>query len=113
MDDGKKKRFFWGLLLVWTPWLPTLIGLANAFRGISTEKATGLGAVAGGFTELFVTVGLISTVVYQVVAIVLFGRAFEKGHWFRNLFSAVSIAFSALLLLLTCGFVWLSWSRGR
>jgi len=113
MDQVRKKRFYWGLLLVWAPWLPTLIGLANAFRGISTEKATGLGAVAGGFTELFVTVGLISTVVYQVVAIVFFVRTFEKGHWFRNLFSAVSIFFSVLLLLLTCGFVWLSWSRGR
>ena len=113
MDGIKKKRFFWGLLLVWAPWLPSSVGLANAFRGISTERATGLGAVAGGITEMFVTVGLISTLVFQVVAIVFFVRTFEAGHWLRNLFSVVSIFFSVLLLLLTCGFVWFSWIGAR
>jgi hypothetical protein len=113
MNDVKQKRFYWALLLAWAPWLPTLIGLANAFRGISTEKATGLAAVAGGLTEMFVAAGLISTLVYQVVAIVFFVRTIEKGHWGRNLFSVVSIFFSVLLLLLTCGFVWFSWTRAR
>jgi len=58
-------------------------------------------------------VGLISTVVYEIVAIVFFVRTFETGHRFRNLFSVLSIFFAALLLLLTCGFVWWSWSRAR
>ncbi|HUM06580.1 MAG TPA: hypothetical protein VLT90_14030 [Terriglobales bacterium] len=107
----KNKRFFWGLLLVWAPWLPTLIGLANAFRGISTEKATGLAAVAGGLTEMFVLVGLITTLVFQVVAIVLLLRAFEAGHQLRNLFSVISVFFSVLMLLLVCSFVWLTWTR--
>jgi biopolymer transport protein ExbB/biopolymer transport protein TolQ len=33
----------------------TVIGIINAFRGISTEKSTGLGAVAGGIAEALVT----------------------------------------------------------
>ena len=33
----------------------TVIGIINAFRGISTEKSTGLGAVAGGISEALVT----------------------------------------------------------
>jgi biopolymer transport protein ExbB len=35
--------------------LGTVLGIINAFRGISTEKSTGLGAVAGGISEALVT----------------------------------------------------------
>jgi biopolymer transport protein ExbB/biopolymer transport protein TolQ len=33
----------------------TVVGIVNAFKGISTEKSTGLGAVAGGISEALVT----------------------------------------------------------
>src|SRR6266849_1520961 len=33
----------------------TVVGIINAFKGISTEKTTGLGAVAGGISEALVT----------------------------------------------------------
>jgi biopolymer transport protein ExbB/biopolymer transport protein TolQ len=33
----------------------TVIGIINAFRGISSEKSVGLGAVAGGISEALVT----------------------------------------------------------
>ena len=33
----------------------TVAGIINAFKGISTEKSTGLGAVAGGISEALVT----------------------------------------------------------
>ena len=33
----------------------TVVGIINAFKGISTEKSTGLGAVAGGIAEALVT----------------------------------------------------------
>jgi biopolymer transport protein ExbB len=41
--------------------LGTVVGIINAFKGISTEKSTGLGAVAGGISEALVTtaVGLL------------------------------------------------------
>jgi len=35
--------------------LGTVVGIINAFKGIATEKATGLGAVAGGISEALVT----------------------------------------------------------
>jgi biopolymer transport protein ExbB/biopolymer transport protein TolQ len=36
----------------------TVLGIINAFKGISTEKSTGLGAVAGGISEALVTTAL-------------------------------------------------------
>jgi biopolymer transport protein ExbB/biopolymer transport protein TolQ len=33
----------------------TVVGIINAFKGIATEKGTGLGAVAGGISEALVT----------------------------------------------------------
>ena len=36
----------------------TVIGIINAFKGISTEKATGLAAVAGGIAEALVTTAI-------------------------------------------------------
>jgi len=36
----------------------TVVGILNAFRGIAEQKATGLGAVAGGISEALVTTAL-------------------------------------------------------
>jgi biopolymer transport protein ExbB/biopolymer transport protein TolQ len=36
----------------------TVVGIINAFRGISNEKSTGLGAVAGGISEALVTTAI-------------------------------------------------------
>jgi len=36
----------------------TVVGIINAFKGISTEKTTGLGAVAGGISEALVTTAI-------------------------------------------------------
>ena len=36
----------------------TVAGIINAFKGISTEKSTGLGAVAGGISEALVTTAM-------------------------------------------------------
>src|SRR5256885_3583832 len=38
--------------------LGTVVGIINAFQGIATEKATGLGAVAGGISEALVTTAI-------------------------------------------------------
>src|SRR6202166_1306056 len=38
--------------------LGTVVGIINAFQGISTEKSTGLGAVAGGISEALVTTAI-------------------------------------------------------
>ena len=36
----------------------TVVGISNAFKGISSEKSTGLGAVAGGISEALVTTAI-------------------------------------------------------
>ena len=38
--------------------LGTVVGIINAFKGISQEKSTGLGAVAGGISEALVTTAI-------------------------------------------------------
>ncbi len=53
----------------------TVVGIINAFKGISTEKSTGLGAVAGGISEALVT-----TAIGLFVAI--------PAVWMYNYFSA-------------------------
>ncbi|MBZ5571614.1 MAG: MotA/TolQ/ExbB proton channel family protein [Acidobacteriia bacterium] len=110
MDDPEKRRFLWGISLAWAPWVPLLIGgilgVANAFKGISEQKATGLGAVAGGLAEAFLMFGMVATLVFEVGAIVLLVRAFSGKHWLRSLFSVVSIFLSALMIFLLGLCVW-------
>src|ERR1700720_2380302 len=52
----------------------TVLGIINAFKGISSEKSTGLGAVAGGISEALVT-----TLIGLLVAI--------PAVWMFNLFT--------------------------
>jgi len=109
VDDLKKKRFLWGVLLTWVPWIPTLMGLANAFQGIARGKATGLAVVAGGLAEIFITWGIGAMVIAQATAIILLFRAFERGHAMRSLFAVISICLSGLMLVLVGLFLWSSW----
>src|ERR1035438_4707740 len=68
-DDQQRKRFLWGVALAWVPAVPVIIGLLNAFVGINNSKATGLAAVAGGFGEMYITLGLAATLICEVWAI--------------------------------------------
>ena len=107
-NDGRKKRWsLWGMALAWTASIPLVFGMASAFRGISEQKATGLGAVAGGLAEAYVTLGLILSFVLPVGAIVLLVRSFSGGHRMRALISVLHICLSALTLTLAGLFVWL------
>jgi biopolymer transport protein ExbB len=58
----------------------TVIGIINAFEGISTEKSTGLGAVAGGISE-----ALVATAIGLFVAI--------PAVWMFNYFNSKVEAF--------------------
>jgi hypothetical protein len=101
------------MALAWVPWVPIGIGLGDALIGISRQKATGIGVVAGGLTEIFVVWGIGAIVIGQVAAIILLFRAFSPGHWVRSLFSVLSISISGLMLLLVGLFLWLSWFQGH
>ena len=58
----------------------TVVGIINAFKGISTEKSTGLGAVAGGISE-----ALVATAIGLFVAI--------PAVWMFNFFTEKIAAF--------------------
>lgn len=106
----KRKRFLWGALLAWIPFLFLLLPTAIRFFGsLSSQKATGLGAVAGGISESLATFGLAVTVVFEVCAIVLLVRAFSRGHAARSLFSLLSLCCSGLIILFLGVFLWVSY----
>jgi hypothetical protein len=109
LDELKKRRFVWGVVLAWAPWLPIPFGISSAFKSLSEQKATGLGVVAGGLTEKFVLLGISASLVSEVAAMVLLFRAFSPGHRARSLFSALSISLSGMTLLLIGLFFWFSW----
>lgn len=105
-EDFSKKRFLWGLLLAWAPWVPTLVGIVFV---ISSSKATGLGLVAGGLTELLIVWGIVTMIVGQVAAIVWLFRSLSKTHIGRSLVAAASICASAATLFVVCAFLF--WGR--
>ena len=107
MDDLKRKRFLWGVLLAWSTFPPVLYGCAHSLRGISQQKATGLAAVAGGLAEGLVPYGLLLIIVAQVTAIVLLVRGFAAEHTGRSVISAVSVCWSVLTLFLLAMLVFL------
>ena len=107
MDELAKKRFLWGALLAWMPTavLLTLV-LPNMFREFANQRQTGLGAIAGGLSEYFLTFGLVATLAFSIISIVLLLRSFSRGHWLRSLFSALSICLSMLLIALCSLYIW-------
>ena len=107
MDESRRKRFLWGVLLAWLPSIPFVIGLAASFKGFSEQRATGLGAVAGGFAEIFAAFGFALAFLFEVGAIVLLIRAFSGENRLRAFFSVVSIGVSVLMLFLFGLILWL------
>jgi hypothetical protein len=95
------------MVFSWIPSLPVVIGSFNAFRGITQQKATGLGAVAGGLAEVYLTSGLILTFASEAAAIVLLIRSLSRAHLGRGAVAVFSICWSALVLFLFGLFVWL------
>jgi hypothetical protein len=106
-NDPKRKWFIWGMVLAWIPSVPLIIGILHSFRGISEQKATGLGAVAGGSAEAYLTFGLAFTFISLLTAIVMLGRSFSGGHGTRTLLSVLSMCWSAFMLIIFGGSVWL------
>lgn len=112
-EELKLRRFLWGAALAWAPWIPMVIGLGSLFRGISNSKATGLGAVAGGFAEGYVMVGLFTTLICEISALALLFRAFSRGHGRRAAYSVLSICASGLMIILFGLSLWLFWLHGQ
>jgi hypothetical protein len=97
-QDPKKRMFFYGMLLTLLILVPSIISIMVSFRGISEQRATGLGAVAGGISEAYAIYGMAFTIVAPIVVIVFFIKSLAPGHAFRSLISWLLIGWSSLML---------------
>ena len=77
--------------------LGSVVGILNAFRGISEQKATGLGAVAGGVAEAAVT-GICFTLIILIVWAVRAGG--QATRMILNIAAALSLCWGLYLLAL-------------
>jgi hypothetical protein len=68
MEEAKRERFLWGMLLAWIPWIPLFFALHEAFKGVSEQRATGAGAVLAGL-QFFAIFGLVIAIVFGVSAL--------------------------------------------
>jgi hypothetical protein len=114
-EIADRNKFRWGLLLAWVPLLffivPTAIGVISAFVSMANQRATGLGAVAGGFAEVLATFGLVVVVGSEVVAIVMLLRTLSRSHPLRTVVAIVSVCCSGLLLSFVVLFLWFATVR--
>jgi len=96
--EKETPRLLWGLLLAWVPLLFFVLPVFTVFRGVSEQKATGVGAIAGGFSEALVSFGFVTMVVFELAAIVFLARALSRSHPARTLLSLLSIGCSGLMI---------------
>ena len=59
--DTDRKMFVWGVVLAWSPIALFMVGMVRAILAISRQRTSGLGAVAGGLSEVLVTYGLLTS----------------------------------------------------
>jgi hypothetical protein len=109
-ETTSAKRLRLGLLLAWTPLMffvvPAAIGIISTLAQMSTQKTTGLHAVAGGPTYAIATFGLVAMVGSEAAAILLLLRTLSRSHPLRTVVAIISICCSGLLLLGLGMFLW-------
>jgi hypothetical protein len=86
--------------------VPTAIGIIRAIADISSEKATGLAAVAGGVGEVVATFGLMVLFAAEIVGSVLLVRRSSRNHPIRTVVAIVSVFCGGLLPLVLGLFLW-------
>jgi len=109
------KSLRWGVLLAWVPLAVVVVpGILNSFRGITEQKATGLGAIAGGVMEMIVTWGILSFIAVEVASLVFTVRALRGGVGKEGLLPAVTSVLGALLALtIVVGGMMMVWGLRR
>lgn len=112
LADSDRQRFRWGVSLAWGSFVLFFApGFIQIFGTIEEQKATGLGAVAGGLSEGFFTFGVTVAVVLQLTALVFLTRSFRAQSSARKLLSVLAMACSAFILLMAGVSVWLTYLR--
>ena len=107
-DQRKRNRFLWGIALAWLPFLPLIVALVKeALRGISEQKATGIGAVSGGFVLVGVWYFWVLAPLSVIAAFIFLVRSFSKAHPVRNVVATVSLCWALLMAGVLGIFGWL------
>jgi hypothetical protein len=75
ISNSNSRLFLWGFLITLVLVVPVVIAAATSFRGTSQQRATGLGAVAGGLSEVYALYGMVFTTIMPIVAIVLLAKS--------------------------------------
>ena len=105
--DINRKTFVWGVLLAWSPIALFLVSMVRAMMQISGQRTSGLGAVAGGLSEVFATYGLLVFFASQILAIVLLVRSIsQRQSAGRTVFAVISICGAGMVLLMCGAVVW-------
>jgi hypothetical protein len=105
--DINGKTFVWGVLLAWSPIALFVVSMVRAMIEMSGQRTSGLGAVAGGLSEVLVTYGLLISFASQILAIVLLVRAISEGRSAgRTVLAVISICGAGMVLLMCGAVVW-------
>jgi hypothetical protein len=109
-----QSKFIKGLLFAWIPLLFFIVpGFLTAFRSISSQRTTGLGAVAGGLSEGLATFGLVAIAACEVYGVILLAGTFSKEQFLRRSVAVISIGCGVLLVtMLGALVVWFMRSGG-
>jgi len=105
-QDLRKQWFRWGIALAWLPSIPFIMWLLYTFRGVFSQKATGLGAIAGGLCAVYMPFVILATLGIEIAAIVLLIRSFSKSQMGRILVSVFSIGWSMLVIASFSLLIW-------
>jgi hypothetical protein len=99
--ERKPNWFLWGMIFAVIPSVPVIF----VVRELSSQKQTGLGAVAGGASEVYATLGMFFSVVLPAAAIFALFRSLSRSNLGRSVIASVAIGWSTLLLLYYGGMV--------
>jgi hypothetical protein len=112
--DVNRKRFRYGVLLAWVPVLILVVpGILSMVSVFDRSKTTGLGAVAGGWSQGFTMFGLVTFVAAQVAAIILLGKSFSETNRSQRWLAVLTIIVSLLFLAMCFGSLWLVYHFSR
>ena len=97
MDLTSRRRFFLGVLLAWAP---LLFFVWIAFRDVSSQKTSGLGAIVGGISYALSAFGLLAGLAVQIVAIYLLVRSCREDlRPVRIVAAAISVCWAVVIVL--------------
>jgi hypothetical protein len=85
------KRFVWGIILAWIPWITAVPFVAATFRRVYMGRAVGDDEWLFDLVAVFFLCGVGTVIAAEATAIVFLWRFLSTGNRPRNVFSLLSI----------------------